>query len=119
MRREPRSVSEPDEAPIAETRGDGAARRDEATTVEQQVASGHAPKSAEVDRRELGPLRRDRYFFRAIARVYDGRAHLYIGLYYEAAGKAKLAREHIALAVENRVDHYMGDVARVHLQLLK
>ena len=46
-------------------------------------------------------------------------AHLYIGLYYEAAGKAKLARDHIALAVENRVDHYMGDVARVHLQLLK
>ena len=46
-------------------------------------------------------------------------AHLYIGLYYEAAGKAKLAREHIALAVENRVDHYMGDVAHVHLQLLK
>jgi len=46
-------------------------------------------------------------------------AHLYIGLYYEAAGKAKLAREHIALAVQNGVDHYMGDVARVHLQLLK
>ncbi len=52
---------------------------------------------------------RERFFY----------AHLYIGLYYEAAGKAKLAREHIALAVENRVDHYMGDVARVHLQLLK
>ncbi len=46
-------------------------------------------------------------------------AHLYIGLYYEAAGKAKLARDHIALAVQNGVDHYMGDVARVHLQLLK
>src|SRR6266705_2960887 len=27
-------------------------------------------------------------------------AHLYIGLYYEAAGKAKLARDHIALAVQ-------------------
>ena len=45
-------------------------------------------------------------------------AHLYIGLYYEAAGRAKLAREHIALAAENRVDHYMGDVARVHRDLL-
>jgi lipoprotein NlpI len=46
-------------------------------------------------------------------------AQLYIGLYYEAAGNAKAAREHIARAVEHRVDHYMGDVARVHLQLLK
>jgi lipoprotein NlpI len=44
-------------------------------------------------------------------------AHLYIGLYYEAAGKAKAARENIARAVEHMVDHYMGDVARVHLQL--
>jgi len=46
-------------------------------------------------------------------------AHLYIGLYYEAAGNAKAAREHITHAVEHMVDHYMGDVARVHLQLLK
>src|SRR5262245_34320205 len=44
-------------------------------------------------------------------------AHLYIGLYYEASGNAKAAREHIARAVEQKVDHYMGDVARVHLQL--
>ena len=46
-------------------------------------------------------------------------AHLYIGLYYEAAGDAKRAREHIASAVEQKADHYMGDVARVHLQLMK
>jgi lipoprotein NlpI len=46
-------------------------------------------------------------------------AHLYIGLYYEAAGDAKGAREHIAIANEHRIDHYMGDVARVHLQLMR
>ena len=46
-------------------------------------------------------------------------AHLYIGLYYEGAGNAKAAREHIQRAVEQNVNHYMGDVARVHLQLLK
>ncbi len=44
-------------------------------------------------------------------------AHLYIGLYYEAAGKSKQARDHIAQAVKHKVDHYMGHVARVHLQL--
>jgi lipoprotein NlpI len=46
-------------------------------------------------------------------------AHLYIGLYDEAAGDAKGAREHIALANRHPVDHYMGDVARVHLQLMR
>src|SRR6266851_2288371 len=46
-------------------------------------------------------------------------AHLYIGLYYEAAGNAKGARDHISRAVKQTADHYMGDVARVHLQLLK
>jgi lipoprotein NlpI len=45
-------------------------------------------------------------------------AHLYIGLWYEAGGDVKRAREHIARAVEQQVDHYMGDVARVHLQLM-
>jgi lipoprotein NlpI len=54
--------------------------------------------------------------------VLNGRlfyAHLYIGLYYEAAGDARAAREHITRAVECKVDHYMGDVARVHLELMK
>lgn len=44
--------------------------------------------------------------------------HLYIGLNYEAEGKAEKAREHIRLAHEKyAVDHYMADVARVHLEL--
>jgi lipoprotein NlpI len=46
-------------------------------------------------------------------------AHLYIGLYYEAAGNAKAAREHITRAVEQKVEHYMGDVARVHLRRIR
>jgi lipoprotein NlpI len=46
-------------------------------------------------------------------------AHLYIGLYDDAAGDAKGAREHIALANRYTIDHYMGDVARVHLLLMR
>ena len=42
-------------------------------------------------------------------------AHLYIGLWHEAAGEAEVARKHIALAAKDYAqDHYMGDVARVH-----
>ena len=44
-------------------------------------------------------------------------AHLYIGLYYEAASNEKDARANIKLAVDHMVEHYMGDVARVHLEL--
>ena len=47
-------------------------------------------------------------------------AHLYLGLYYEAIGDAKLAREHILKAATNyKAGHYMGDVARVHAQVLR
>jgi lipoprotein NlpI len=47
------------------------------------------------------------------ARFY---AHLYVGLYYEAAGDAKKAEEHIKTAAEKyKIGHYMWDVARAHL----
>jgi lipoprotein NlpI len=47
-------------------------------------------------------------------------AHLYLGLYYEAEGDKKKAREHITQAADDyRIGHYMGDVARVHRDLLK
>jgi lipoprotein NlpI len=47
-------------------------------------------------------------------------AHLYLGLYYESQGDAKQAREHIDLASgEYRVRDYMGDVARIHRDLLR
>jgi lipoprotein NlpI len=45
-------------------------------------------------------------------------AHLYLGLYFEAMSDATKAREHISKAAgENNTTDYMGDVARVHLQL--
>ena len=44
-------------------------------------------------------------------------AHLYVGLYYEALGKEKLAAQHIRKAAnDHRIGHYMWDVARVHSQ---
>jgi len=44
-------------------------------------------------------------------------AHLYLGLYYDVAGDTAKAKEHIKLAAsDDYSDHYMGDVARVHLQ---
>ena len=47
-------------------------------------------------------------------------AHLYLGLYYEAMGDGKLAQEHIfKAATEFKAPHYMGDVARVHAQVLR
>ena len=47
-------------------------------------------------------------------------AHLYLALYYEAAGNnPKAVREHIGRAAEYKADNYMADVARVHLKLLK
>lgn len=47
-------------------------------------------------------------------------AYLYTGLYYEAAGDAAKAREHIGRAANDyRISHYMWYVARVHDQLLR
>ena len=47
-------------------------------------------------------------------------AHLYLGLYYEAIGDEKLTREHIFKSAEEfKSDHYMGDVARVHAEVLR
>ncbi len=49
-------------------------------------------------------------------------ANLYLGLYYEAIGDARRAREHIATAAQERFADgggYMHTVARVHLARLK
>jgi lipoprotein NlpI len=47
------------------------------------------------------------------ARMY---AHLYLGLYYEVVGDADRAQSHMRKAAAARLqDHYMHDVARVHL----
>jgi lipoprotein NlpI len=47
-------------------------------------------------------------------------AHLYLGLYYEAKGDARSAREHILkVADEFKMDHFMSDVAQVHAARLR
>jgi lipoprotein NlpI len=47
-------------------------------------------------------------------------AHLYLGLYYEVLGDKKKALEHMTKAATDYViGHYMGDVARVHLAIMK
>jgi lipoprotein NlpI len=47
-------------------------------------------------------------------------AHLYLGLYAEVQGDKVKALEHLKLAADKyRIGHYMGDVARVHRDLLE
>jgi len=46
-------------------------------------------------------------------------AHLYLGLYDEVAGDAERAREHITIAQQHKIGHYMWNVADVHAQRLK
>jgi lipoprotein NlpI len=46
-------------------------------------------------------------------------AHLYLGLYYDAAGDAEQALEHVAAAERHKIGHYMWDVARVHAERLR
>jgi lipoprotein NlpI len=48
------------------------------------------------------------------ARMY---AHLYLGLYFEAAGEVRKAREHMRQAAAARLQKdYMHDVAKIHLR---
>jgi peroxiredoxin len=47
-------------------------------------------------------------------------AHLYLGLYYEALGEEDKAKEHILKAANDyAMQHYMGEVARVHAKVRK
>jgi hypothetical protein len=47
------------------------------------------------------------------ARMY---AHLYLGLYHEVSGDEKKSRSHLVKAAAAKLrDHYMHDVAKVHL----
>ncbi|HWB10361.1 MAG TPA: tetratricopeptide repeat protein [Pirellulales bacterium] len=45
-------------------------------------------------------------------------AELYLGLYYDAQGDRSQARKHIEAAVEQKIGHYMWDVAKVYSDLL-
>lgn len=44
-------------------------------------------------------------------------AHLYLGLWYEAAGKKEFAAKHLAEAERHKIGHYMWNVAQVHNEL--
>ena len=46
-------------------------------------------------------------------------AHLYIGLWHEAAGNADEAKKHILEAEKHKIAHYMWDVAHVHAARLR
>jgi lipoprotein NlpI len=46
-------------------------------------------------------------------------ANLYIGLWYEAAGKNEEAKKHIFAAEMHKIAHYMWDVAHVHAERLR
>lgn len=46
-------------------------------------------------------------------------AHLYLGLWHEAAGRAAPARHHIFEAEKLRIGHYMWDIAHLHAQRLR
>ena len=46
-------------------------------------------------------------------------AHLYLGLWHEAAGESEKAKEHILEAEKHKIGHYMWDVAHVHADRLR
>ena len=46
-------------------------------------------------------------------------AHLYLGLWYQAADKRDLAKKHLIEAEQHKIGHYMWDVAHVHADLLR
>ena len=46
-------------------------------------------------------------------------AHLYIGLWHEAAGRPDEAKKHLLLAEQHKIGHYMWDVAHVHAERLR
>jgi len=47
-------------------------------------------------------------------------AHLYLGIYYDLEGDDKKAVEHLDKAANKyKIGHYMGEVARIHHELLK
>jgi lipoprotein NlpI len=86
-------------------------RRPWATAVYRMFQGGMSPGDVVTHVGQIGGTdadRRNNLFY----------AHLYVGLFHEAAGKSDEARKHIKIAVEKYPStHYMGDVARVHLEL--
>lgn len=46
-------------------------------------------------------------------------AHLYIGLWHEAAGRPEEAKKHILTAEKHKITHYMWDVAHIHAERIR
>jgi lipoprotein NlpI len=46
-------------------------------------------------------------------------AHLYLGLWHEAGGRAADAKKHLLQAEQHKIGHYMWDVAHVHADRLR
>jgi lipoprotein NlpI len=46
-------------------------------------------------------------------------AHLYLGLWHEAGGRAGEAKKHLLQAEQHKIGHYMWDVAHVHADRLR
>jgi lipoprotein NlpI len=46
-------------------------------------------------------------------------AHLYLGLWHDAAGRADEAKKHLLQAEQHKIGHYMWDVAHVHADRLR
>jgi lipoprotein NlpI len=44
--------------------------------------------------------------------------NLYLGLYFDMSGDAKRAAEHLEIAVAHPIEHFMWDVAKLHLDML-
>jgi lipoprotein NlpI len=50
------------------------------------------------------------------SRIFYG--HLYLGLYFDMTGQSKAAEEHLKTAVEHPIEHFMWDIAKLHLAIL-
>jgi lipoprotein NlpI len=44
--------------------------------------------------------------------------NLYLGLYFDMTGDVKRAAGHLKLAVAHPIEHFMGDIAKLHLDVL-
>jgi lipoprotein NlpI len=44
--------------------------------------------------------------------------HLYLGLYFDMVGKRQEAIDHLKTAVKHKIDHFMWDIANIHLATL-
>ena len=51
-----------------------------------------------------------------IARTFYG--NLYLGLYFDMTGEPKRAVEHLTAAVANPIEHFMWDIAKLHLGMI-